>query len=105
MAAEIAKNHHEKYDGSGYPLGKCGNDIPLSARIVFLADIYDALRSERPYKRGFTHEEAYKIITEGDGRVNPEHFDPEVLQAFKKVHKIFELIYSELDDALMLEAF
>ena len=98
MAAEIAKNHHEKYDGSGYPEGKYGADIPLSARIVFIADIYDALRSERPYKKGFTHEEAYKIITEGDGRIEPKNFDPEVLRAFKTVHKNFDLVYNQLKD-------
>lgn len=98
MAVEIARNHHEKYDGTGYPDGKKCEEIPFSARIVFLADIYDALRSVRPYKVGFSHEEAYEIITKGDGRVNPEHFDPLVLEAFKKIHSDFSKIYEELRD-------
>ncbi len=98
MSAEIAKNHHEKFDGSGYPCGKSGEDIPLSARIVALADVYDALRSIRPYKKSFTHEEAYNIITKGDKRVMPYHFDPKVLEAFKKINKQFEAIYEQLKD-------
>lgn len=98
MSAEVAKYHHEKYDGTGYPEGKKGEDIPLSARIVFIADIYDALRSERSYKPAFSHEKAYEIITLGDGRVNPEHFDPKVLEAFKRVHEDFRNIYYKLKD-------
>jgi Response regulator containing a CheY-like receiver domain and an HD-GYP domain len=98
MSAEVAKYHHEKYNGTGYPEGKKGEDIPLSARIVFMADIYDALRSERSYKPAFSHENAYEIITEGDGRVNPEDFDPKVLQAFKRVHEDFRSIYEYLKD-------
>lgn len=98
MSAEVAKYHHEKYDGTGYPEGKKGEDIPLSARIVFIADIYDALRSPRSYKPEFSHEKAYEIITLGDGRVNPEHFDPKVLEAFKRVHEEFRSIYDELKD-------
>lgn len=81
-AIEIAECHHERYDGSGYPKKLRGAEIPLSARIVSLADVYDALRSPRPYKKGFSHEEAVKIITEGDGRTSPAHFDPMVLGAF-----------------------
>lgn len=98
MSAEVAKYHHEKYDGTGYPEGKKGQDIPLSARIVFIADIYDALRSERYYKPAFSHEKAYEIITLGDGRVNPEHFDPKVLEAFKRIHEDFRSIYDKLKD-------
>ena len=96
MSADIARNHHERYDGTGYPDGKKGKEIPLSARIVFLADIYDALRSDRPYKRGFTHEEAYEIITKGDGRVEPRFFDPLILETFKKIHLELRDIYDEL---------
>lgn len=98
LSAEIARSHHEKYDGSGYPDHKKQEEIPLSARIVALADIYDALRSERPYKKGFSHEEAFKIITVGDGRVEPKHFDPKVLEAFKKINNEFNRIYTELQD-------
>lgn len=98
MSAEVARSHHEKYDGTGYPDGKKGDEIAISARIVFLADIYDALRSERPYKLAFSHQKAYEIITKGDGRVNPEHFDPVLLTAFKKIHLDFDKIYEELKD-------
>lgn len=98
MSAEIARSHHEKYDGTGYPDAKVGDEIPLPARIVFLADIYDALRSDRPYKLGLSHEKSYNIITVGDGRVNPEHFDPKVLEVFKKTHLDFDKIYEKLKD-------
>ncbi len=83
-AIEIAESHHEKFDGSGYPHGLAGEAIPFSARIVALADIYDALTSERPYKKAFTHEEASDIILKGDGRTEPHHFDPRVLEAYKQ---------------------
>jgi HD-GYP domain-containing protein (c-di-GMP phosphodiesterase class II) len=98
MSSEIARSHHEKYDGSGYPDGIKGEEIPISARIVFLADIYDALRSNRPYKPGFSHQVSYDIITKGDGRVNPEHFDPNILHAFQRIHLEFEKIYNDLKD-------
>jgi len=83
IAIEIAENHHERHDGTGYPNKKKGDEIPLSARIVAVADVYDALRSPRSYKRGFTHEEAMEIILKGDGRTSPSHFDPLVLNAFE----------------------
>ena len=95
MAADIALYHHEKWDGSGYPYGKKGEEIPLSARIMALADIYDALRSDRPYKRGFSHDETIKIILKGDGRTKPEHFDPKVLSVFEKYHLEFKKIFDE----------
>lgn len=98
MAAQIARHHHEKFDGSGYPDRLAGDDIPLSARIVCLADIYDALRSPRSYKPGFTHEEAYDIIVNGDGRVEPTHFDPAVLKAFMNTHELFDSTYNEYAD-------
>ena len=77
-AREIAGSHHEKWDGSGYPRGLAGSDIPLSARLMALADVYDALRSQRVYKEACPHEEARKIILEGRGT----HFDPAVVDAF-----------------------
>jgi len=98
MAKRIARSHHEKYDGTGYPDGLKGNNIPLEARIVSLADIYDALRSPRSYKPPFTHERAYDIIVNGDGRVEPSHFDPQVLQAFINIHNNFSIIYDNNKD-------
>ena len=87
MAAEIALNHHEQWDGSGYPSGRKGKEIPLSARIVALADIYDALRSKRSYKPGFSHQRACRIVLEGDDRFDPtSHFDPKLLSIFAEHH-------------------
>ncbi len=97
MASEIALNHHEKMDGTGYPNGSKGEEIPLSARIVMLADIYDALRSERSYKAGFSHDQTIDIILKGDGRVMPIHFDPEVWRVFKDNHGEFDGIFSRLN--------
>lgn len=78
LAAEIAISHHEKWNGSGYPQGIKGSDIPLAGRIVALSDVFDALTSERPYKAPFPLEKAIDIIKEGQG----SHFDPEVVNAF-----------------------
>jgi len=87
MAAEIALNHHERWDGSGYPAGRKGEEIPLSARIVTLADIYDALRSRRSYKPCFTHEQTRRIVLEGDDRFDPSsHLDPKLLDIFAEHH-------------------
>ncbi len=98
MAKDIALCHHERWDGTGYPSGLKGEDIPLPARIVSLADVYDALRSKRPYKPPLSHEEAYRIITQGDRRLKPEHFDPEILKLFKEIHLKLRDIYEELRD-------
>lgn len=98
MAREIALCHHERYDGGGYPRGLKGDDIPISARIASMADIYDALRSKRSYKPAIPHEKTVEIITKGDGKTMPEHFDPEVLEAFIKLEKEFEKIYNRLMD-------
>ena len=99
LGAEIALYHHEKWDGSGYPNGTSGEAIPLSARIVQLADIYDALRSTRPYKKGFSHKKTYKILTEGDDRIDPfGHFDPKLVRLFEDYHLEFEGIWNRLKD-------
>ncbi|MCL2129567.1 MAG: response regulator [Treponema sp.] len=76
----LAYFHHEKWDGNGYPSGLKGKDIPLQARMMALADVYDALISERPYKKAFSHEEAIKIISQGNGT----QFDPDLTALFIK---------------------
>lgn len=93
MGQEIARNHHETWDGSGYPNGLSKTQIPISARITIIADQYDALRSTRPYKKPFTHDEALKIITEGDGRTSPDHFDPDIIKAFIQINRDFGEIF------------
>jgi putative two-component system response regulator len=93
MAREIALGHHENWDGSGYPLGLRGDKIPRSAHLVHLVDIYDALRSTRPYKNGFSHSETAEIIIRGDGRTLPQHFEPTLVRAFQKIHAEFEAIF------------
>lgn len=82
IAYNIALYHHEKYDGSGYPHGLKKNEIPFEAAIVSIADVYDALRTNKPYREAYTHDQAFNIITNGDGRTYPEHFHPDVLNSF-----------------------
>jgi putative two-component system response regulator len=84
LGALIALAHHERWDGSGYPGGLRGDAIPLAARLVAVADVYDALRSERPYKGAQDHEEAMARILTGDERIGPRQFDPAVLQALTR---------------------
>jgi len=81
MARDIAYTHHEKWDGSGYPNGLSGHDIPQSARITALADVFDALTSERPYKKAWTVEAAVELISQNSGK----HFDPELITVFLQV--------------------
>ena len=85
LAKEIALTHHEKWDGNGYPKGLKGDEIPLSGRLMALADVYDALISERVYKKAFSHEKAKSIILEGKG----SHFDPELVDAFLTIEQEF----------------
>ena len=93
MARDIARCHHEKFDGSGYPNGLAGEQIPLCARIVALADVYDALTTKRVYKPAFSHEKAVAIIREGRGR----HFDPDIVDAFEAAESQFVAIGEQLD--------
>lgn len=94
FAREIAYSHQEKYDGSGYPQGLKGEDIPLSARIMALADVYDALISRRVYKDEMSHEKAASIIFEGKGK----HFDPIIVEAFDVLQEKFMEIAQRLKD-------
>lgn len=98
MAAEIAVGHHERWDGTGYPNGLKGETIPVSGRIVMLCDIYDALRSKRPYKPAFDHARCCDIMLNGDGRTRPGHFDPHLLETFARINGHFGAIYDELRD-------
>ena len=94
VAREIALSHHENWDGTGYPKRLKGERIPISGRIVKVADVYDALRSKRSYKKPMTHEEAMQVFRDGDDRINPAaHFDPAVLAAFFKIDHMFDMIY------------
>jgi response regulator RpfG family c-di-GMP phosphodiesterase len=96
VARNIALYHHERWDGTGYPEGLRQENIPLEGRIVAICDVYDALRSRRPYKAPFDHPTAVEIITTGDGRTKPEHFDPQIWDIFRRKHMEFEAIYDSL---------
>lgn len=93
-AREIAQNHHEKWDGSGYPKGLSGLDIPLSGRLMAVADVYDALISKRVYKPAFDHEKAKAIIIEGKST----HFDPDIVDAFISLEATFKEIAARYQD-------
>jgi len=93
-ARDIAYCHHEKWDGSGYPRGLVGEDIPLSARIVAIADVYDALRSDRPYKTAWSHKESLEFIKNKAG----SFFDPYLVDSFIKRQVEIESISVELAD-------
>jgi putative two-component system response regulator len=88
MGVEIALYHHERWDGAGYPNGLAGKNIPLSARIMAVADVYDALRSHRCYRKGFDHATVTEMLSKESGT----HFDPEVITAFLSLEEQFSLI-------------
>ena len=94
MAASIALNHHERWDGTGYPRGLEKDRIPIEGRIVMLCDQYDALRGLRPYKLPLNHDDSLEIISKGDGRTMPEHFEPGILDVFKKISPRFDEIFN-----------
>lgn len=95
VARKIAGAHHENWDGSGYPRGLAGEEIPREARLAKIVDVYDALRSERPYKPALSHDETCRIMLQGDDRTDPQaHFDPEMLSAFRDLHGEFQRIHA-----------
>jgi putative two-component system response regulator len=94
MGIEIARYHHERWDGSGYPDGAAGDAIPLSARVMAIADVYDALRSKRVYKASFTAEETREIILKSSGT----QFDPVIVEAFQEIETEFDQTFIKLAD-------
>lgn len=95
FAKEIARHHHEKWDGSGYPDRLAGDAIPISARLMALADVFDALTSRRPYKEPFSIERSTQIIEEGRGK----HFDPDVVDAYLRLQSTFVAISERYADS------
>jgi putative two-component system response regulator len=95
LAKEIAYSHQEKWDGSGYPEGLAGDAIPISARLMAVADVYDALISRRVYKEGMPHEQAVRIILDGRGT----HFDPDICDAFQACLPVFQQIAARFADS------
>ncbi len=96
-AKNIALYHHENYDGSGYPYGLSGSEIPIEAQIVKLADVYDALREKRVYKSALDHESAMETILKGDGRIMPDHFHPRLLEIFREHEREIRYSYELID--------
>lgn len=101
MAVEIARSHHERVDGSGYPIGMSGQDIPLSARIVSVADVFDALTSTRVYKDAYHPELAREMIVEDSGK----HFDPPIVDAFRSTFLEFVAVYERYNEGTGLTGF
>lgn len=100
MGIMIARSHHEKWDGSGYPDGLSGDQIPLSARIMAVADVYDALRSKRCYKEAFSHDKSRSIILSSRGT----HLDPVLIDAFNNIAEDFNHIRMSLEDDIPVSA-
>src|SRR5205807_7072697 len=94
MAIDIARHHHERFDGAGYPDRLAGTDIPLAARIVAVGDVYDALRSRRVYKPSLSHATAVQVIT----KVSEGQFDPSLLIAFTRCAHVFDHIFNDFPD-------
>jgi cyclic di-GMP phosphodiesterase len=94
FARDIVASHHERFDGTGYPNGLAGEQIPLCARIVSVADVYDALTSDRVYRPALPHQQAVRMIEEGSG----SQFDPEIVAAFLEIADQFESIGQNLED-------
>lgn len=90
----VALNHHERWDGSGYPRGLKGDAIPVEARIAAIADQYDTLRMVKPHKPAIDHVTVTKILNQGDNRVKPQYFDPQVLKAYRETAFLFEEVYN-----------
>lgn len=97
FAKEVTYTHHEHWDGSGYH-GLKHEQIPVSGRLMALADVYDALTSRRVYKPALEHQQAMRIISQGDGRTRPEHFDPDMLMAFLEINEQFASVSIRLRD-------
>lgn len=94
MAIDIARGHHERWDGTGYPDRLAGEAIPLAARLLAIADVYDALRSKRVYKPGFEHEAVVRIMT----RESPGHFDPALIEVFTRCAARFDRIFRDFEE-------
>jgi HD-GYP domain-containing protein (c-di-GMP phosphodiesterase class II) len=94
IAINIAGGHHERWDGSGYPRQLVGEAIPLEARIMALADVYDALTTERPYKKPWSHEDAYQYILSNQGT----QFQPQIVNAFIAEEESFKTVAQEFND-------
>jgi putative two-component system response regulator len=101
MARDIAVTHHERYDGTGYPAGLKGKEIPLCGRIMALADVYDALTSKRVYKDAFSHQQARNLILTGSGT----QFDPDIVDAFLAAEGRFLAVREEFADEVEVPAF
>ena len=98
LGAKIAHSHHENFDGSGYPNGLVGNQIPIEAMITTLVDVYDALRTSRPYRKALDHAGAIDTLCNGDERTDISKFDPNLLQTFLRHHYDFSEIYRKNSD-------